>query len=193
MNRGGVARVQGLTLIELIIVIVIISLLAAFLATRLAYYQEFAEKVVMEQTVQAMRSGLQLKIAALMIQGKEREIRALAEGNPVEFLADPPPGYVGELPQPDSYKGLPGRSWYFDTNRRELVYLIDRERYFRPGADGEKWARFRVDVRYSNPPGTVASHGELSLATIAKTNGFEWVMQRPSDDDIPLLARRLLQ
>jgi general secretion pathway protein G len=192
MISGSAAGVRGLTLIELIVVIVIVSLLAAVLATRLAYYQEFAEKVVMEQTVQAMRSGLQLKIAALMIQGKEREIPALSIWNPVDFLADPPLGYVGELSKPDAHKGLPGRSWYFDTNRRQIVYMVERDRYFRPGADGVKWARFRVDVQYAKSVGGGALRGELSVATIAKTNGFEWVMQRPVSDDVPFLARQLL-
>lgn len=177
MIAGGRAGRTGFSLIELIVVIVVVSLLAALLANRLAYYQELAEKVVMEQTVQAMRSGLQMNIATLLLNGKEGEIPQLSDQNPVRFLVEPPLGYAGELADPDAYKSLPRRSWYFDTDRREMVYLVDQDSHFRPGPDQVKWARFQVVVQYSIPTGSASERWELGAATVVSRNGFSWVMR----------------
>lgn len=168
-------RNRGFTLFELIVVLVIVSLMSAFLARRLGDYQELAEKVTMEQTVQAARSGLQLKIAALLLRGPASELAALSGSNPVVFLADPPGAYLGEYADSRNVGEFQPGSWYFDTERRELVYLIARDRHFRPGRDGQRWARFRTVVDYR--PDATAGPGSrmaLGLATIEKVNDYIW-------------------
>ena len=175
MNVRGRTAQCGLTLIELIVVIVVISLVSAVLLNRLAYYQEFAEKVAMEQTVQAMRSGLQMKIASLLLRGEHAEIPRLSNRNPVEFLEQAPQLYAGELADPEEQKGLRGRGWFFDPRRREIVYLVDKDNYFYPGPDGANWARFRVVVEFSSLGGALG--GGLGAVSIEATNGFIWDMR----------------
>jgi len=132
----------GLTLIELIIVICIIGVSAALLLSRLRFYQEAAEKAAMEYTVGAMKSALQLQVAAMLLGGEERNIESLARVNPIGWLREPPPGYRGEFraPQP----AVPRGSWYFDATRNELVYVPDLDSQLKYIADGGKRLRFRV-------------------------------------------------
>ncbi len=69
---------RGLTLIELIVVICIIGVSAALLVDRLRFYQEAAEKAAMEYTVGAVKSALQLQVAAMLVRGEERFRERLA-------------------------------------------------------------------------------------------------------------------
>ncbi|HEY6720193.1 MAG TPA: prepilin-type N-terminal cleavage/methylation domain-containing protein, partial [Burkholderiales bacterium] len=67
-SRARLRAVSGLTLIELIVVVCIIALCAALLLDRLRFYQEAAEKAAMEYTVGAVKSALQLRVAAMLLR-----------------------------------------------------------------------------------------------------------------------------
>ena len=136
----------GFTLIELIVVICIIGVSAALLFDRLRFYQEAAEKAAMEYTVGAVKSALQLQVAAMLVRGEERKIESLARVNPIDWLMTPPPGYRGEFrtPQPT----VPRGSWYFDATRNELAYVPDLDAHLERLADGSKRLRFRVRLDF---------------------------------------------
>ncbi len=138
---------RGLTLIELIVVICIIGVSATLLLERLRFYQEAAEKAAMEYTVGAVKSALQLQVAAMLVGGEERNIESLARVNPTGWLQEPPPGYRGEFraPQP----AVPRGSWYFDATRSELVYVPNLDAHLNPGPDGSKRLRFRVRFEFA--------------------------------------------
>ena len=137
---------RGLTLIELIVVICIIGVSATLLLERLRFYQEAAEKAAMEYTVGAVKSALQLQVAAMLVGGEERNIESLARVNPTGWLQEPPPGYRGEFraPQP----AVPRGSWYFDATRGELVYVPNLDNHLERLADGSKRLRFRVQLSF---------------------------------------------
>src|SRR5712692_3148295 len=123
----------GLTLIELIVVICIIGVSAAVLLERLRFYQEAAEKSAVEYTVGAFKSALQLRVAAMLLKGQERNIESLAHVNPVNWLMEPPRG-----------------SWYFDATRNELVYVPNLDDHLERLADGSKRLRFRVQISFGS-------------------------------------------
>ena len=99
--------------------------------------------------------------------------RNLASVNPMTFLLETPSNYIGELYQPDTTT-LPRRSWYFDQQSQELVYLInDADEVFllRNGAQQPtRELRFRIEVEYrsttdgvetvSSSPASVGSGNE---------------------------------
>jgi len=145
-SRGRRRSGRGFTLVELIIVVCIVALCAMLLLDRLRFYQEAAEKAVMEYNVAAVKSALQLRVAALLVRGEERKIESLARANPIDWLMDPPPGYRGEFraPQPD----VPRGSWYFDATRNELVYVPNLDAHLERLADGSKRLRFRVRLDF---------------------------------------------
>ena len=159
-SRGRRCAGPGFTLIELIIVVCIVALCAALLLDRLRFYQEAAEKAVMEYTVATLKSALQLQVAALLVRGEEKKIGALARANPVDWLMEPPTGYRGEFraPQP----AVPPGSWYFDATRSELVYVPNIDAHLERLADGSKRLRFRV--RLSFEPAEADSEGRRFAA-----------------------------
>ena len=142
---AALEKQTGFTLLELVVVAAVLGILAAVLLNRLLRYQEFAEKTAMETTVVNMRSGLRARVAELVIQGRTDEIGEIGRENPVGWLDTPPANYAGELDRPGQGAIRPGY-WYFDSARRELLYLPDRGKYLKPGPDGTKAIRFRVSV-----------------------------------------------
>jgi prepilin-type N-terminal cleavage/methylation domain-containing protein len=140
---------KGFTLLELIVVISIISILIGAILSRIPFYQEQAEKAVMEQTVAAMQGALVMRTGSLMARGDvmEKGLLALANENPIGWLQQKPKNYAGEFfdPAPNAVK--PGQ-WMFDLKSRDLIYVPERSEYFTPGKDGKKWARFHVKLEY---------------------------------------------
>ena len=136
----------GFTLIELIIVVCIVALCAALLLDRLRFYQEAAEKAVMEYTIATVKSALQLRVAYMLVRGDEKKIGTLDRANPVDWLMEPPAGYRGEFraPQP----AVPRGSWYFDATRSELVYVPNLDAHLERLPDGSKRLRFRVQLSF---------------------------------------------
>ena len=130
----------GFSLFELVVSLIIISVLAAVLLNRLGYYQEMAEKAAMESTLRLIKTGLQVRLAELIVTNRQAEAARLEIEDPVQWLDDKPPNYAGSyrLP-PDS------GTWYFDADRRELVYVVNTgSRLNLAAEDGTKQIRFRA-------------------------------------------------
>lgn len=141
-RRPGTRAVRGFTLLELGIAVIVVSLVAGVLLDRLARYQEAAERATMEATLRLIRTGLQLRLAELILARREAEAASLERENPVRWLAVPPADYGGLYREP----AQPGH-WYFDPRARELVYVVkfgNRLEFVEPPADGV--LRFRVRI-----------------------------------------------
>lgn len=167
------SRQSGFSLLELVLVVCVIAVLAALLYSRLEFYQEAAERAAVQQTAAAVRSGLQLQVAGLLLRGRDADIEALAARNPTDFLTDRPPGYVDEPADDESAARLPGGSWYFDARRKELVYLVSYDTRFKPGPDGRKWIRYRIIIEFDDRPGEVPRR-QFSAARLVPVNAYAW-------------------
>ena len=161
----------GFTLIELIIVVCIVALCAALLLDRLRFYREAAEKAVMEYTVATLKSALQLRVAAMLVRGEERNIGVLARSNPMDWLMEPPAGYRGEFRalQP----AVPRGSWYFDATRNEIVYIPDLDAHLERLADGSKRLRFRVRIDFE-PTGADSARKRMTGMWIEPVTPYTW-------------------
>ena len=175
MPGGARAPAQaGFSLFELVVVICIVAVMAGILLNRLRVYEEAAEKAVMQQTAAAIKSALQMRVAAYLIGGRDNEIENLRQENPVGWLQEKPAGYAGEF-FADAYARVPPGSWYFDLSRRELVYVINLGNHFTPGPDGRKWVRYRVRIEYENMPEKGAPPRKvLSAAGFAPVEPYVW-------------------
>ena len=177
-NRNSLTLQNGFTLLELVVVMVIASVLAVILLNRLWYYQEIAEKTAMEMTVMNMRSGLRLRIAELMMQNRMDETVKLMYENPITWLATLPPNYMGKISGSKKTALIPG-NWYFDVGQQELVYLVQHDRFFKPGSNGDRHGKkhIRFHVTAMKPArqdsnGTVRKAEGITLTPITQYHWF---------------------
>ena len=134
MGRG----LRGFTLFELAVCVTIIGVLAAVLLNRLAYYQEVAEKAAMESTARLIKTGLQIRLAELIIANRQSEAAVLEEEDPVRWLEQRPVNYGGAFhddPRPGA--------WYYDGQERQLVYVVNTGSRLELGGEaGPKQVRY---------------------------------------------------
>ena len=167
-------RQTGFTLFELIVVVCIVSVMAAFLYNRLQVYQEGAEKAAMQQTAAAIKSALQLRVAAYLIAGRDNQIETLRLENPVSWLQEKPQNYAGEF-HADAYARVRPGSWYFDLRNREFIYVIELGNNFKPGPDARKWVRYKVKIEYDEMPQQDAPPRKvLSAVGFAPVEPYVW-------------------
>jgi prepilin-type N-terminal cleavage/methylation domain-containing protein len=168
----AVRRHAGLTLVELVVVMCIVAVIAAVLLNRLRFYQEAAEKAAMESTVGVLKSALQLRVAAMLVNGEERNIESLTRANPVNWLMEPPRGYRGEFraPQPAVARG----SWYFDAAKNELVYVPDLDDHLKADSTGSKRLRFRVELEFEHGEAVRRKSGAISRIRIVPVTEYTW-------------------
>jgi prepilin-type N-terminal cleavage/methylation domain-containing protein len=140
---GDVACERGFTLFEFAVVIGIFSILVIYLISKAFDNFELGEKAAMETQRAMMRAGMDLHIAGLITSGRERDTAKMSGQNPVDWLREKPPNYLGEfageLPNAQDAWG-----WYFDTQKKELVYLPKRHAHLKPDRNGRFRIRFHV-------------------------------------------------
>jgi prepilin-type N-terminal cleavage/methylation domain-containing protein len=142
----------GFTLLELTVVIIIVSFLAVIAIGKLLAVQVDAERVSMETVLGTLRSALGMAVAESIVRQDINGLVKLAGSNPMERLAETPHNYLGAIDQPNP-AGYEDGNWYFDNDRRELVYLVRNQPYFSGGAVDPPRARFRVELVYSDRNG----------------------------------------
>lgn len=166
---------RGFTLIELIIALIILSVLATASEQRLAVYQELAEKATMDATLSIIKTGLQIRLAQLIIDNRQREAVSLEKTNPMAWLSEKPANYLGAYRRPPE-----GRSWYYDERRDELVYVAQAADHLRiPMTDGTKQIRFRTRLLRDkvHAGGTVID--SVSGVTLVPVFPYSWTLKFP--------------
>lgn len=163
----GPRRQPGMTWLEFAVIAVLLSVLAGTLLLALQRTQALAEQATVELTIMNMRSGLRLRIAELIVAGREAEIGQLVDGNPVQWLQRPPAGYLGEAASAAALDEIPRGSWYFDRLRRELVFRVSREESFVALDGEEKLVRLHVAAAPGAP-------GAVRGVRIVETNRYAW-------------------
>ncbi len=160
----------GFSLLELAVVAVVLSTLVAVFLERLTFYQEAAERAQFEATLQAYKTGLQIRLAELMLARREKDAQRLEVENPTRWLSDKPANYAGSYPD----RPQPG-NWYFDGAAQELVYTVNSgARLTVTERNGAKQLRFRVRVIYQPVPvagGQVQAIGGIALLP---TRPYRW-------------------
>ena len=135
-------KLRGASFVEFAVSTALIGIVVGALLERALYYQEYAEKTAMESTAENIRTGLRYKVADLMLANRMSEIPALADENPMVWLGERPPNYLGELDSAPVDE--PNGQWYFDRSNRELVYTVNNRRHFSPSLYRDFSVRYRV-------------------------------------------------
>jgi prepilin-type N-terminal cleavage/methylation domain-containing protein len=156
----------GFTLFELVVAIAFFAVLATFLLARLAYYHEMLERAAMDSVLKGIKTGLQVRLAELIIASRESEAAVLESQDPVQWLDEGrPANYAGAYREP----ALAG-SWYFDAAERQLVYVVNTgDRLEIVGRPGFRELRFRARLVRSPvhlPGGAVERVSGITLAPV---------------------------
>ena len=106
-----------------------------------------------------MRAGMNVRVAQLYARNQQAKLPALANENPMNWLARPPPNYAGEYFAPAA--GLVGAGqWYFDRGDKNLVYVLQVGKNF--NVAHTKLLKYKVSLQLSasNP---LTSSAERSI------------------------------
>lgn len=152
-------RQHGFTLFELIVVICIVGILTGMLLSRIRLLQRQAEMAQMETVVGVLRSAIGMKVAQLVVQGRNSEISKLATINPMDLLAQKPSNYLGELDPPQNGK-IPGGNWYFNRKLLLLVYIANTGATFQV-PDSSRFV-YRIELIRDLSGANGANHTETS-------------------------------
>ncbi len=166
---------RGFTLIELVVVIIIVMVTMGLFLDRARFYQEEAEKTAMEMVAGTIQSALTMQYSQIMTRGKQSDVAALAQDNPMNWLQKKPHNYAGEYYDPTPLSVESG-NWVFDLKSRDLIYVVHNANYFKAGADGKKWVRFHVVVNHesSRLPSLRGAQAELTGLLFEPVEPYSW-------------------
>ena len=164
-------RSPGFSLFELTVSIALIGLFAGVLLDRLLYYEEAAEKAVVELQATTLKVALQVHVGDLISRNQKIDYAVIARENPMRWLDQPLAGYRGEF-STDAAAQLPKGSWYFDRSTAELVYVVKLDRNFRPASDGP--TRVRWHVRLVRPEGAPTKDSTVVGLQFAPVAPYRW-------------------
>jgi prepilin-type N-terminal cleavage/methylation domain-containing protein len=166
---------RGFTLLELALAVAMIGVLAGVLLNRLHYYQELAEKAAMESTLRTIKTGLQVRLAELIVTNSQAEAPMLEAEDPVRWLDHKPPNYGGAYRTPAE----PG-TWYFDAATRQLVYVVNiGSRLELDGERGAREIRFRVSLVMGPIRAGTATVESVTGIRLAPVRPYHWLGAAP--------------
>jgi general secretion pathway protein G len=155
----------------LTVCIALIGVFAGVLLERLLYYEEAAEKAVVELQATTLKVALQVHVGDLISRNQKLDYAVIARENPMRWLEQPLAGYRGEF-SADVAAELPKGSWYFDRSTAELVYLVKLDRNLRLASDGP--ARVRWHVRLVRPEGAPAKDSTVVGLQFVPVVPYRW-------------------
>ncbi|NNG23203.1 hypothetical protein HGB41_09345 [Massilia sp. ML15P13] len=105
-------------------------------------YRALLERAAAMQVVSAARTAMAVRVARMAGSGGAGALEALAQENPVTWLAQPPKNYQGEYYRPDPGTIKPGH-WYFDPSDKSINFLQSNDT-FSPRTS--KLLKFKVEL-----------------------------------------------
>ena len=163
--------ITGFSVLELVVSIALISVFAGLLLERLLYYQEAAEKAVMELEASKLKLALQVHIGDLIVRNQTLNYAQIARENPIGWLDRPPVGYRGEF-DGDASTELPKGSWFFDRSKGEVVYLAKLDRNLQSGSGAP--ARLRWRIKVVRPEGMDAKNASVMGMQLVPVEPYRW-------------------
>ena len=133
----------GFTLFELTVVVMVAGVLIIVFLSRVMFYRNEAERLAFQQTITALRTETSLQTYGRLIANRTGEIAALVGRNPINWLEQKPPNYLGEFYSPNTKK-LASGNWFFDRSDGTLVYLLNEGNTF--DVNGSELLKFKVSL-----------------------------------------------
>ncbi|GAB2838753.1 hypothetical protein GCM10027277_02090 [Pseudoduganella ginsengisoli] len=162
--KTGVVHLQhrrqtGITLLEVVIVIIIFCVLLGSVLESIYYYQGKAEEAAVQRLVANMRIALNSRQYEAIVAGRKFDAKALTKENPLTLLQTLPENYRGEITNSASADLAPG-CWYFDVSEHKLVYMFSSKKSFL----GDSFERWIFKVEFNRLPTNNAKQVDPSQA-----------------------------
>jgi len=122
-------RQRGLGKFEFAVVLAIFGILATLLLNRLIAIEHETEQLAVALTIRHIHVGLKLAIGEKIMRGREAEMAALLDENPLNFLGDSKAN-VGD--------GKTAGQWTYQTAGRILIYRPRQPEAFE-GLNALRW------------------------------------------------------
>lgn len=147
----NLARSGGFSLFELVVFIICVAIVYAVAANRFAEFPEAAERANFFAVTTEIQTGVNLELLLGLIGGSSQRLANYEDSNPMDFLLQAPSNYLGAFDFVDTDR-LTRRSWYFDRQQGELVYLVNNSDNVFLLANGSQLPtdeiRFKIEMRY---------------------------------------------
>ena len=150
-NTRGVGRStaqRGFSLFELVVVILLIGVLMSLAIDRLMRIQVDAERVSVQYVIGALESALNLQVAEIVVKQGLGAIGSLQDRNPMTFLSKTPANYNG-VAQEDAADWQRKSGWYYDSDKKILVYTVQNTHYFHSSVEGRPRIRLQLRLIYT--------------------------------------------
>lgn len=166
---------HGFTLIELVVVLVVLSLLAAVAVPKFIEVTKQAEASAVRGVLGNLRSALSLRMAQGLINGEELAKWASNGANrddrlyPMDdLLIERPEQYLGVIPSSDN-RG----AWYDDFETYEVVYVLKNDDLV-DDASGSSPKKLRYSIARVNADGQISNEGETAGLILVPERNYDW-------------------
>ncbi len=150
--RAPLRRSRGFSMFELVVYIISVSIIYAYASNRFVAFPADAERANFIAILTQLQSGVSLEFNLGMSRSKSG-VEALAGVNPMDLMMRAPSNYLGAFSAADP-ASMPRRSWYFDLQSRELVYLVENTEQVYLNVNGSlvpaSSLRFKLEIAYTN-------------------------------------------
>ena len=170
---------RPLSRIEIAMLVIVISVCVVWLLQRLAYLEAVAEARALDLTLRNIRTGIMVNVATRLIQSDDQGIASLAGTNPVGTVIDAPQGYIGVLRDANPDFIQPGQ-WYFDEERKALVYHVVNADYTERAGEGPTRLRVSLKLSYDDRNGNDTYDPGIDMPSGVSLNILEplkWTFQ----------------
>ena len=168
------SRQRGFTFLELVVVIAVISVLAV---VALNYYYKLlvdVERTSMEHDLGVMRSAVSMQVAGHFAAGNMAGLEDLIGSNPMDLLAEKPNNYLGVISH-YHLEDIETGSWFFDSRKGELIYLVKNQLYFETGLQGPARVSFKIFPVYSDRKQKGGTRKYISGLTLKSLQSYRWL------------------
>ena len=168
------SKQQGFTSLELAVVVSLISILGV---VALGYYYKLlvdVERTAMEQDLGIMRSAISTQFAAYYATGDMIGLENLIGSNPMDLLAEKPKNYLGVV-SGYKFEEQEKGSWFYDSQRQILIYLVRNQLYFETELAKPARARFKITPVYSDKIGAGGKKKYISGLILKELEPYRWL------------------